>query len=520
MHKELNRYLRKRKSRTAETILALLASYLEENQEEPIKFLYSFWEDQANAITYKELRECILAGYLTSKIISDWQQDYSKLVASRFPSVWQKAMSKASENLSTVKKKTITINLTKPHVQSWIKEHSAKLITECTKAQTDAIRTLLLEWESGKYTADELAHVIRPCIGLTKPQAAANTRYYEHVRDTMRKEHPRMKPEVIERKAREQQLKYRARQLRYRAETIAQTEIAMAYNYAQEESVRQAIEAGLLPAMRRQWITSGDDNVCSDCKSLDGEEVGMDENFAYKKKTRLGTIYMAKQLPPLHPRCGCQIEYVEDETAADFFMDIPRMESSITESDSFREYSDEEINSIARQTEVMASKHITTPSKWSGKMVIGEGVKDDSGRIVQYGKLWNCDIVTKHETAPGIILHEQIHARSASYHDRRLYSEYQNIEEASVQFMVQEISKIEGIEIINSCYDEKVDILREFGKRIGYRSDYDFAKELIEIDMPERIDWLSEQLYAIMRLDSTATLEDYIKVSELLNMLH
>lgn len=54
----------------------------------------------------------------------------------------------------------------------------------------------------------ELARVIRPCIGLTERQAQANLRYYNSIKEQMRKEHPRMKEETIVRRARDKALKY------------------------------------------------------------------------------------------------------------------------------------------------------------------------------------------------------------------------------------------------------------------------------------------------------------------------
>ena len=48
-----------------------------------------------------------------------------------------------------------------------------------------------------RYTVDELSRIIRPCIGLNKPQAEANLRYYETVRDGLAKAHPKMRVEDV-----------------------------------------------------------------------------------------------------------------------------------------------------------------------------------------------------------------------------------------------------------------------------------------------------------------------------------
>ena len=85
------------------------------------------------------------------------------------------------------------------------------------------------------HTVDELSRMIRPYIGLTEGQAKANARFYDNIVETLRKEHPRMKEESVQRKAREAAMKYAERKHRYRAMTIAQTESAFAYNRGADE---------------------------------------------------------------------------------------------------------------------------------------------------------------------------------------------------------------------------------------------------------------------------------------------
>lgn len=154
-------------------------------------------------------------------------------------------------------------------------------------------------------------------------------------------------------------------------------------------------------------------------------------------------------------------------------------------------------------------------------VVSDEGIQTSDGRTIYYGKLWSCDIATKHETAPSIILHEQIHARSISHYGERMYGKYNNIEEASVQLLTKKICEKERIDVIPSLYDDIVEALDEIGKRINVNSTgYEFAKDLIQIPVAGRLDWLSENIYDILGNDPTATLEEYQKFSELLDMLY
>ena len=48
--------------------------------------------------------------------------------------------------------------------------------------------------------------------------------------------------------------------------------------------------------------------MCSLCSSLEGVEIGMDEEFSFKG---IGTKVTTDLTPPAHPRCACAIEYIE-----------------------------------------------------------------------------------------------------------------------------------------------------------------------------------------------------------------
>lgn len=170
-----------------------------------------------------------------------------------------------------------------------------------------------------------------------------------------------------------------------------------------------------------------------------------------------------------------------------------------------------EIEDIASEVNRVAGKYISKNSKWSGKMVI-----DPPDRI--YGKLWNCDISTMSETAPHILLHEQLHARSISYFDTATYAQHWKMEEATVQLAAQEISKIEGIPIIESQYDELADGLRQINADLHLKtSDLEFAKTLLEMPVIDRLNWLDEQISDKMLRGGT--IQEFQTLSELIDML-
>ena len=510
------RAVKKVKSIDSQEVLRRLQIFLESDQviETPVRILARFWEDQQNVLGYQELRQIIQDEIISQQALQLWSQDYSVLVANQFYSVWMdavKAGAAAVAEQPLFHGIPFDFQIQTPGLLHWIQQRGAEFVTACTIEQKQAIATLLTKKMKERHTVDELSRMIRPCIGLTKEQVKANIRYYENIVENLKKEHPKMKLESIQKKAQAAAQKYAERQHRQRAITIAQTESAFAYHHGADEGIRQAQAKNLLGKVKKCWCTSGDDAVCEICASLDGIELEMDVDFKIKGKSLFKGQH---RLPPAHPRCACAVEYIEEEMPIYPNMIFPETQISITEKNSLKEYSIEEIENIAIQTEKIASKYINVPSAWSGKIV----VDDEFGRI---GKDWNCDILTTRETAPHMILHEQIHARSISYYDQGTYKKYRSIEEATVQFMTQEISKKEKIEIIESQYDEIVNALREIGRHIGaYKTDYDFAKVMIEMPVSERLNWLSNSLYGTMSINQNLTIEDYMKLSELLDMLY
>ena len=172
-----------------------------------------------------------------------------------------------------------------------------------------------------------------------------------------------------------------------------------------------------------------------------------------------------------------------------------------------RLYSKQEIDKIAKIMDEVANKHTKNASKWNGTMIIDNEHNP--------GKLWDCSIRTPEMTSPHAILHELLHAHSISYYSMQDYVKYAKIEEASVQLLNQEVCKKESIEIMESYYDDMIQALRDIN-RIAHlqESDYEFAVKLLNTPLPERIEWLNEQMNAQVGL----TISDRIKLQEILGI--
>ena len=301
-----------KKSEASQRVLDALDKYIEGNFSEPMKWIVGLWRDQATVLTYGELMSIVTDEDLPKKIFDDWFGDYSRFVAQKMTPMWQEAMIAAVKDNPLFADVGEGFDIADYYVRDWMTTRSANLVTACLDEQRQAIRYIVSEGKANKWSTSETARYIRPTIGLTEQQAAANQKYYNTVKEQTRENHPRMTDEAVERKAREAAGRYAARQQRTRAETIARTEMATAYNEGNDQYVRQAMRRGQMPRMVKVWSTADDGHVCSACEDLEGVEVGIDDEFKVTVGKRIHRE-VATLLPPLHPRCKCAIMYEEAE---------------------------------------------------------------------------------------------------------------------------------------------------------------------------------------------------------------
>ena len=188
------------------------------------------------------------------------------------------------------------------------KSYAHKLVCKCDCGKISVVYASNLE--RGHTTSCGCVKREIIATGANTVHGKRYTRLYEiynSVKTQLRADHPRMKEESIERKARTAAAKYAERQQRYRAETIARTEIAQAYNAGADAFIREAIRHDLMPEMKKEWSTALDERVCKECQALEGVQISMDDSF----ETQSGRRNVTVLLPPLHPRCKCAVKYVE-----------------------------------------------------------------------------------------------------------------------------------------------------------------------------------------------------------------
>lgn len=288
------------KATAHDVALQKLRQFLNASEPELVYWLQNNWMHQSNAITYKELREAIMNGSMDQQIIYDWQQDYSKFVIDHLRPAWENAMEEATAQLAK-KYPLFSFDPGAEGVSQWMKTKAASFVTNSTEEQIKAINTVVARASQLKdMTVDGLARAIRPMVGLTHQQAAANLNYYKAMVDSG----------LSEKAALERSIKYSARQNRYRGYNIARTELAFAYNKGEHFGVQQAIDKGYMGHTRKRWCTADDERVCEICGGLDGKVIEMDEDFDFKTKLAL-TNPGIRQTPPAHPSCRCTVLYEE-----------------------------------------------------------------------------------------------------------------------------------------------------------------------------------------------------------------
>jgi SPP1 gp7 family putative phage head morphogenesis protein len=186
----------------------------------------------------------------------------------------------------TVRGLEIAFDRLNPRAVAWVRDRGAQLVREVSDGTRQAIRTIVAEAFEQGLAPRQAARLIRDVVGLTSRQAGAVASF----------EATLLRQGIAAEDVARRVGRYAEAQIRRRALLIARTETVAGANAGQQELWRQAVDKKLLrPAeTKRKWIATHDDRLEPACESLDGKEVGLEEEFAK------GVLH-----PPLHPSCRC-----------------------------------------------------------------------------------------------------------------------------------------------------------------------------------------------------------------------
>lgn len=164
----------------------------------------------------------------------------------------------------------------------------------------------------------------------------------------------------------------------------------------------------------------------------------------------------------------------------------------------------EEFEQTAQQIKEEITQYSDRPSKWRGNIVIDNSLIEDEtiGR-----KEWSCNISLVSTADDGVVWHEMLHSCSASHYNSDVYSANEYIEEATVEWLKQQICKEK--DIINTyAYEDKTLVLQALNESLSFGTDMEFAKEIFNIPLPERYQWLENRVDERLR-QAGASFEDY-----------
>ena len=147
-----------------------------------------------------------------------------------------------------------------------------------------------------------------------------------------------------------------------------------------------------------------------------------------------------------------------------------------------------DLHKMSRKVDKELDKHCSRSSKWSGNTIVKPR---DTMVGVAGRKDWSCDIVLREDAGVKTVIHEHLHARSVSYFDRETYIAFQRAEEGTVELFAQEICSKNKV-TFGRAYPETVKRLRIINSITKTADSYDFAKQLFDIPLTERYNWLRE----------------------------
>ena len=167
----------------------------------------------------------------------------------------------------------------------------------------------------------------------------------------------------------------------------------------------------------------------------------------------------------------------------------------------------EEIEQVTRRIKDEITQYSDRPSKWSGNIKVDNTLTQDNSLGA---KEWSCDISVVDNADNGTIWHEMLHSCSCSYYDHNVYDANEYIEEATVEWLKQQICMEQNI-ANTYAYEEKTAVLQALNDSFSFGTDMEFAREIFNVPLPERYQWLEDRVDECLK-QAGASFEDYYDV--------
>lgn len=246
---------------------------------------------------------------LLSCLVQSAQQEASRSRATR-------GRTRAAE--LKVAKTKLVFNKRNPEAERWAKTRSSKFVVEVSSDTREGIRQAISDGFAKGLTAGQTARRVRSLVGLTSKDAAAVANFRSRLEDADNARvtalSGRLVVDVPEGGLSDARIdsyteRYSDELLDIRADTIARTETIAASSEGQRELWAQGVEEGFFdPTDERVWIVADDERLCPVCSGLDGQSVGLQDQFRTEDGEELDG-------PPAHPNCRCAQGLVPAELA-------------------------------------------------------------------------------------------------------------------------------------------------------------------------------------------------------------
>lgn len=190
----------------------------------------------------------------------------------------------------------------------WCDKEAGNLIVNITDTQRSNVKNIINDaLNSDRYSLSEVKNRVKDTIGLTERQLLTNQKYYNTVRNNLKESNPKLSEKKLNNMASEAALKMANKQRNARAKSIARTELNAAHNQSAKAYIQWAIEHDYMKNVYKQWITSGNENVCPVCASLNGQKVPFNHSY------RVPINGIEIDGPPMHPQCCCGEKFIEGD---------------------------------------------------------------------------------------------------------------------------------------------------------------------------------------------------------------
>lgn len=194
----------------------------------------------------------------------------------------------------------------------WCDTRTGELIKNVTETQRKNVQTIVGDAiKSESYSVQSVTARIRDTVGLTEKQLQTNQKYYDTVRNGLKESNPRLSDNELNARAAEATRKMADKQRSTRAKSIARSELNKAHNQSARAYIQWAIEHGYMKNVLRQWITSGNDNVCPICAALNRQTISF--NGRYKVPDSVKSSVKEYDGPPGHTNCCCGERFFEGD---------------------------------------------------------------------------------------------------------------------------------------------------------------------------------------------------------------